>query len=135
MPKDLQAPTIPTGPPAASSETRSAEELEDRQIFDLILSGHPPEQILAYIAGQGHAQPNAIAVRAVQRYVSQVESVTTSAQCGFLLDTYRELARQSTEIGDFQGARACLKDYFAVVRYVAACHLAHDPEEPGDDAL
>ena len=128
--------TLPMGESdAAAGETLPAktptEEEEDRRIFDLVLSGHPNEQILDYVKSCGHHDPGKIALRAVSRFVTQAEGVPVVAQCGFLLDSYRELARKCADIGDFQGARACMKEYFATVRYLDERGFARRDEDEG----
>ena len=102
----------------ALADAQSPED-QDRAIFDLVLSGHPEAAILEYVESQGHADPVAIILRATQRFVDQAERTPVAAQCGFLLDSFRELARKSTEIGDYGGARGNLKEYMAVVKYLA----------------
>lgn len=109
---------LPAGLPADTLE-------RDRQIFDLVLSGYSADAVIDFLRSVGVADPKALAMEAVERFVNQADGIPVVAQMGFLLDSFRELARKASEIGDFQGARQCLNEYNKVVRYLHENGMAH----------
>jgi len=113
----------------AIAEPAPNTEAGDHGIMDLVISGHPEADILAYVESTGESDPLAAIVRATRRFMDQAERVPIVAQCGYLLDTFRELARKSIEIGDYAGGRSSLKEYFSVVRYIAESGIAQDPPD------
>ena len=122
--------TLPIAEQASAVARTNSDEDDDRAIFDLVLSGHPEGSIVDYVSSIGHADPVAVIIRATNRFLAQAQRTPILAQCGFLLDTYRALAKKSTEIGDYNGAKGILKEYFAGVKYIEAEGLADGEEEP-----
>ena len=114
--------------PAAPPPEPPDPDQQDREIMDLILSGHRQGEVYGYVQAAGYGDPGEIVFRAVQRFTDQAQSVPTVTQVGFLLDSFRALAGKAVECGDFNGARAILKDYLSVVKFLHAERLNADPE-------